>query len=103
MSRRRGFCTALPRLQISRTQAGGIEITLCDALAAQSCRLLTSTTFTNWQCVATNSIGANGAALFQANFNPAADGRFFREFFREPKGFESDSVPYLKPRRVDLT
>jgi hypothetical protein len=53
-----------PLLSISQSQSGGFAIRAQGA-SGQSCRLLTSTTLTNWAAVATNSIGQDGSLTFQ--------------------------------------
>jgi len=53
-----------PLLSISRSQAGGFAIH-AQAASGQPCRLLTSTTLTNWVAVATNAIGPDGSLIFQ--------------------------------------
>ena len=52
-----------PLLGLSQSSAGGFTIRV-QAATGQSCRLLTSTTLTNWVPVATNSIGPDGTVTF---------------------------------------
>jgi len=66
-----------PLLSISRAQGNVLEILLRDGTPGQTCRLLTSTTFANWACVATNQVGANGTTSFQTNCNKSEVQRFY--------------------------
>jgi len=65
-----------PLLGMTQSSAGGFTIRV-QAATGQSCRLLTSTTLTDWVAVATNSIGPDGSATFQ--IAPGTDPkRFYR-------------------------
>jgi hypothetical protein len=66
-----------PRLRISPPQAGAVEILLHD-LIGPSCRLLSSTNLSEWQCVATNQIAADGTALFHVNVGLGETRRFYQ-------------------------
>ena len=63
-------------LSIARSMAGEFTIQIQGDVGL-SCRLLTSTTFTNWVPVATNSIGAEGSFTLQV-----APGGAARRFYR---------------------
>jgi len=65
-------------LAISRAQGSGLDILLRDGNPGQTCRLLTSTTLSNWVCVATNQVGPNGTFLFQENCDAAEPQRFYK-------------------------
>lgn len=65
-------------LRISRSTSNGLDILLRDGIPGQTCRLLTSTTVSNWVCVATNQVGANGTFRFEENCNFGELGRFYR-------------------------
>ena len=64
-------------LQISHAQASEINV-LVYGPCGQSFRLLMSTNFSDWQCVATNQIGADGTVLFQDNYGPGETQRFYK-------------------------
>jgi hypothetical protein len=64
-------------LQISRTQASEINV-LVYGPCGQSCRLLRSADLSDWQCVSTNQIGANGTVLFQDNCGTGNTQRFYK-------------------------
>lgn len=66
------------RLRISRALGNGLDIHLHDGLPGQTCWLLTSTTLSNWQCVATNQIGPDGTVLFQDNCGTSETQRFYK-------------------------
>ena len=63
-------------LRILPAQGGGVGITVYGP-SGQACRLLTSTTLSQWQCVATNQIGPNGTVLFQDNCGTGETQRFY--------------------------
>lgn len=65
-------------LRISRVAGNALDIQLCDGLPGQTCRLLTSTTLSNWTCVATNQVSANGTFLFQEFCDTAETQRFYK-------------------------
>ena len=67
-----------PLLSINRAQANELDIFLRDGSPGQTCRLLTSTNLLDWQCVATNQVGANGMFIFQTNCNAAEPQRYYR-------------------------
>jgi hypothetical protein len=71
------FGSMLPILSITRSGTNGVEI-LVWGNANQWCRLLTSTTLSDWQCVATNQIGPNGTVLFQDNHSAGETQRFYK-------------------------
>jgi len=58
------YGSSLPLLSISRFQAGGFTLYMHGA-SGQSCRLLTSTTLTNWVAAATNITEPDGSLTFQ--------------------------------------
>ena len=64
-------------LRISLSLGNQVKIFVL-GLKTQSCRLLTSTTLSNWQCVATNQIGSDGTILFNDNCAPGGTCRFYR-------------------------
>ena len=64
-------------LEISQTLESGINV-LVHGPRGQPCRLLTSTNLADWQCIATNQIGADGTVLFQDNFGTGETQRFYR-------------------------
>jgi len=67
-----------PLLSVSRSQSNGLDILLRDGIPGQTCRLLTSTDLSTWQCVTTNQIGPNGTTLFQTNCNTSEAQRFYK-------------------------
>jgi hypothetical protein len=67
-----------PLLSINRAQESGLEVLLRDGSPGQTCRLLTSTDLSNWWCVATNQVGANGMFHFQTNCNATEPQRFYK-------------------------
>jgi hypothetical protein len=67
-----------PLLRISRSTGNGLDILLCDGTPGQTCRLLTSTSLSNWVCMATNQVGANGTFLFEENCDERESGRFYK-------------------------
>jgi hypothetical protein len=64
-------------LQISRSSENVFEIFVL-GVKNQSCRLLKSTTLSDWQCVATNQFGADGTTSFQDNHGPGDTHKFYR-------------------------
>lgn len=71
------FGSMLPTLTISSAGNGELAIRVCGN-SNHLCRLLTSPDLTNWQCVATNQIGADGAALFPINSGHTENQRFYK-------------------------
>ena len=67
----------LPVLRATLAQAGIINVTLFTT-NNQICRLFASPDLVNWQCVATNQIGADGTALFQDNCGTGEPQRFYK-------------------------
>ena len=65
-------------LSISRASGNGLDILLRDGSPGQTCRLLTSTDFLDWVCVATNQVGASGTFLFRENCSTAELQRFYK-------------------------
>jgi len=65
-------------LRISRSQGNDLDILLRDGTPGQTCRLLTSTTLSNWVCVTTNQVGTDGTFLFQENCAPTESQRFYK-------------------------
>ncbi len=64
-------------LQIGRPSAREVEIFVL-GVKNQSCRLLRSTTLSNWQCIATNQIGTNGTLLFHDAYDTGEPQQFYR-------------------------
>lgn len=64
-------------LEISRTSDNGIKV-LVYGPTGQTCRLLTGATFTNWLCIATNQIGADGTVLFSDDYGTGQAQRFYK-------------------------
>ena len=64
-------------LEISRTLGSEVNV-LVHGPCGQLCRLLTSTNLWDWQCIATNQIGANGTVLFQDNCGTGETQRFYK-------------------------
>jgi hypothetical protein len=67
---------AWPLLGLTQSAPGGFTLRV-QAAPGQSCRLLTSTTLTDWVPVATNSIGPDGSVTF-----PIAPGADPQRFYR---------------------
>lgn len=65
-------------LRISRSTGSGLDIFLRDGSPGQTCRLLTSTTLSDWVCVSTNQVGTNGTFLFQENCEAGESQRFYK-------------------------
>ena len=66
-----------PRLRISPPSGGNVPILLYDWLGS-SARLFTSASLANWQCVATNTMGADGTTLFQDSYRSGPLQRLYR-------------------------
>ena len=64
-------------LRISRSSETEVEIFVL-GVKTQWCRLFTSTTLSDWQCVATNQFGANGTIVFQDNCATGETHRFYK-------------------------
>ena len=69
--------TCSPLLRISRSSETEVEIFVL-GVKTQWCRLFTSTTLSDWQCVATNQFGANGTIVFQDNCATGETHRFYK-------------------------
>jgi len=67
-----------PFLSIHRMGQSGLDILLRDGSPGQTCRLLTSTNFTDWLDTATNQVSVNGACLFQLDCNTNEPLRWYR-------------------------
>lgn len=68
---------SMPILSMARAGAGELELTLSEILVP-TCRLQTSTNFTDWITVDTNSVGPDGTAAFRT----AVDTNHLRKFYR---------------------
>ena len=66
------------RLQIARSPQSGWNILLCDGRPGEISRLLTSSTLSDWQSVATNQIDADGMVLFEHNHGNGESQRFYK-------------------------
>ncbi len=71
------YGSMLPFLSITRSGSNGVGITAYGP-SGQSCRLLTSTNLSDWECVATNQLGPNGTVLFQENCGTGETKRFYK-------------------------
>jgi hypothetical protein len=65
-------------LRINRNQGSALDILLRDGVPGQTCRLLTSTNWSDWFCVATNQVGTNGTFLFEAQCDTTEPQRFYK-------------------------
>jgi len=64
-------------LRITRSSETDVEIFVL-GVKTQWCRLFTSATLSNWQCVATNQIGPDGTVLFQDSCATGETQRFYK-------------------------
>ena len=64
-------------LHISGSQGTGLDI-LVSAYPGLSCRLLASSSLSNWMPMAANQLGTNGTVLFHDDCTPGEASRFYR-------------------------
>jgi hypothetical protein len=71
------YGSMLPVVSIAPPTAGLVNIVV-QGNSNQWCRLLASTNLSDWIPIATNQIGADGAALFQDSCSASTSCRFYR-------------------------
>lgn len=64
------------QLQIERVAQNGWSLLLRDGVPGQTCRLLVSSTLSNWQSLVTNQIATDGTTCFQQELDPSQSRRF---------------------------